>query len=142
MTDQHDPNRQPSCAERIASSLEGTIAGMREALDADKRAEEIEAGDLESDEDPDEIRSSEGSDAWINGVLSLEVLRRVRVQLSWGGPSSELELRIDSEGEIVGASYLFADWFDSARVEVEGEDLETVCAVLGSYCETLTELEG
>jgi hypothetical protein len=46
-----------------------------------------------------------------------------RLQISWGGPSSEFRIYVDSNDNIGAVEYWYMDWFDGAYVEV-GEDSE------------------
>jgi hypothetical protein len=41
-----------------------------------------------------------------------------RLQISWGGPSSEFRIYADSEKDIGKIEYWYQDWFDGAFVDV------------------------
>jgi len=45
----------------------------------------------------------------------------IRYQLSWGGPAEEF--RIYKNGDV---EFWFLDWFDGAKVGVEGEDADII----------------
>lgn len=45
----------------------------------------------------------------------------IRYQLSWGGPAEEFRIYLNGEVE-----FWFLDWFDSASVEVTGEDADVI----------------
>jgi hypothetical protein len=46
-----------------------------------------------------------------------------RLQISWGGPSSEFRIYADENLNICAVEYWYMDWYDGAYVEV-GEDSE------------------
>ena len=46
-----------------------------------------------------------------------------RLQISWGGPSSEFRIYADNNLNICAVEYWYMDWFDGAYVDV-GEDSE------------------
>jgi hypothetical protein len=50
-------------------------------------------------------------------ALSIEKFKFTRVCFSYGGPSDYLEIR-HLDGEIVAAEYVFHDWYDGARRNV------------------------
>jgi len=43
----------------------------------------------------------------------------IKLELSGGGPASWLEAKLDADRELLSVEYVFADWFDSARWQVE-----------------------
>lgn len=45
--------------------------------------------------------------------LAVSTRRFVRMEFSWGGPSSYMDLEVDGY-EVVGATFHFLDWFDRA----------------------------
>ena len=58
-----------------------------------------------------------------------------RLQMSWGGPSDEFRIYVDSEItspylSINNIEYLYMDWFDGASVEVP---IDSVCYDVCSY---------
>lgn len=42
-----------------------------------------------------------------------------RLQISWGGPSSEFRIYADENLDICAVEYWYMDWFDGAYVEVD-----------------------
>ena len=64
-------------------------------------------------------------------VLGVEKKTVYRVCLSWGGPSSYVEIEYDSDGYVCGGSYLFQDWFGGARRNLSTDTAEELANVLG-----------
>ncbi len=63
--------------------------------------------------------------AWFEAPLSVSSEKVITVQMSWGGPSDEFEIHVDSDsGVIESITYIFKDWFDGARrsVNLDGND--------------------
>lgn len=58
------------------------------------------------------------------GNYGFSVYKVFRYVWSGGGPSSQLEVDVDEDGDVVGARFRFQDWFDGAVRELEGDDLE------------------
>jgi hypothetical protein len=51
-----------------------------------------------------------------------------RLQISWGGPSSEFRIYVDSGDRIGSVEYWYMDWFDGAYVNVgEGSECFNIC---------------
>jgi hypothetical protein len=82
-----------SCAERITSELQGLNVQLRELQDKEA-AQEI-----------DEL------------ALSVDSFQLTSICLSYGGPSSYLEVKHQGS-DIVSVSYRFSDWYDTATVTV------------------------
>ena len=51
-------------------------------------------------------------------ALSIDNFRLISVCLSYGGPSSYLEIKVDQDSEIISVNYRFSDWFDTAVTPV------------------------
>lgn len=63
------------------------------------------------------------SDDYFNDLaLSIDTYKVIKVCLSYGGPSSYLEIMTGEEGEIISVTYRFSDWFDTATREVMKEE--------------------
>ena len=45
-----------------------------------------------------------------------------RYQLSWGGPSDEFRIFVNTDGSPHRIEYWYLDWFEGAHVRVTGED--------------------
>jgi len=58
-----------------------------------------------------------------------------RLQISWGGPSSEFRIYADNNLNICAVEYWYLDWYDGAYVDV-GEHTESY-----SVCETFLEMQ-
>ena len=109
----HDDPRQPTCAERLPNELAGRIHDLDAMLSRD-----------DPDEGDDELPP-------INEYgLGSEVRYSIRVELSTGGPADYVTA-IVAGGEVIDATYHFADWFDHAEKRLDGEDLAVVERWLG-----------
>lgn len=98
--------KEQTCAERIGAQLDGLNEDL---LDIFRRydgseGEEYEEAFNELNEYP----------LWIEEPRIVTI-----ITLSWGGPSSHLEVTHDKEGDIYSVLYRFSDWFDTATQEVE-----------------------
>jgi hypothetical protein len=58
-----------------------------------------------------------------------------RLQISWGGPSSEYRIYVDSDKEIKKIEYWYQDWFDGAFVDVPSD------SVSWEVCDMFLEFE-
>ena len=58
-----------------------------------------------------------------------------RLQISWGGPSSEFRIYADNNLNICAVEYWYLDWYDGAYVDV-GEHTESY-----NVCETFLEMQ-
>jgi hypothetical protein len=87
-------NVQPNCADRIKESL----SSLNDDLTA-----------LYS--------NPESSDYFDEPALSIDNYTLTVVCLSYGGPSSYLEIK-HKDGDIGSVTYRFSDWFDTATVPV------------------------
>ena len=47
-----------------------------------------------------------------------------RYQLGWGGPSDEFRFFCDPQQKVVKIQYWYLDWFDGAKINLKGADLE------------------
>ncbi len=83
----------------------------------------------------DEQREEAYEEQW-ELPLSVEVLRVVKVLLSWGGPSDWFECTVDEEGEITRISYHFQDWFDHASRWLDGREFENAREFLATFVES------
>jgi hypothetical protein len=90
--------KQLSCAERIKENLNSLNDDLTKVMN-----------------NPD------SDDYFDDPALSIETDKLTTVCLSYGGPSSYLEIRWfgnDNRWEIKSVTYRFSDWFDTATVEV------------------------
>jgi hypothetical protein len=124
-----------SCADRVESALSSRLASLVEWEAEYGRAEE--AGD---DERMDEVLEAvrewplcieRKATFWLSGDEA--DFHRWRVQLSTGGPGDWFDIDVDaSSGRVVGAEYVFQDWFDSATADsLDPADLEWFATTLG-----------
>lgn len=89
-----DTIKQPSCADRIRESLDSLNEDITALMDND-----------ESDDNDDP-------------ALSVDTFKLLSVCLSYGGPSSYLEIKATEHNEILSVTYRFSDWFDTATLPV------------------------
>ena len=87
-------NKQASCADRIKDSLASLNEDLTAMMDNPNHDEYFD--------DP---------------ALSIDNYTLTSVCLSYGGPSSYLEIK-HKDGDIVSVTYRFSDWFDTATVPV------------------------
>lgn len=85
-----------TCAGRIKDSLTSLNEDLTNAMN-----------------DPDH------DDYFNDTVLSIDTYKVTKLCLSYGGPSSYIEIMTDSEGEIMSVTYRFSDWYDTATLEIE-----------------------
>lgn len=85
-----------------AKSCKGRIKESLKSLNDDLTA-------LYSNPDSDEY--------YDDPALSIDSFTLTNVCLSYGGPSSYLEIK-HKEGEIISVTYRFSDWFDTATLPV------------------------
>jgi hypothetical protein len=91
-------NKQASCADRIKDSL----ASLNEELTV-------------------MMDNPNHDDYFDDPALSIDSYTLTSVCLSYGGPSSYLEIK-HKDGEIHTVTYRFSDWYDTATLSVaEGE---------------------
>lgn len=107
--------RQATCAERLPANLDSRLADLRAML----AREEYDEGD-------DELGP-------LNEYgLGSDVRYSIRVDLSTGGPADYVTATVDRDGDVLDATYHFADWFDHAERSLSGDDLATVEEWLGA----------
>ena len=93
-TDPLHVTKQPTCADRIKDELKSLNEDLAKLADND---------DSDDQDDP---------------ALSVDTFKLVSVCLSYGGPSSYLEIKATEDNEIVSVNYRFSDWFDTATTPV------------------------
>lgn len=71
---------------------------------------------------------------WQGGILEETWRPRVfRVLLSTGGPGDWFDLEVDDRGDVVGAEYVFQDWYDYAYRQVTDSTLDDLCGLYGDF---------
>lgn len=96
-------NTNKSCADLIAGEFkdrEQQLEQLYSAIDGN-----------------DEMAESDARDELYSMAYGINRYEVLRVVWSGGGPADYLEIT-HSEGDIIKVEYLFQDWFDGARVEV------------------------
>ena len=130
------PKNEQSCEKRIHKHLESQLADMRklgnlQQIDEDEWEEDANLrlqlwnenwGD-EPDDYQDAIEIAEDRERE-SFAISVQKKTVYDVQCSWGGPSDGFLVEVD-EGEIVGITYYFKDWYDGARLELSGDAFDT-----------------
>lgn len=104
--------KEPSCADRIRKHLDRELEEVRKAWQAHQNGE-----------DPEEEYTIYGE-----GRKTVSTLI-----LSGGGPSSQWEVTFDDDNVIEQIDYVFKDWFDGARLTLEGEEFDLVHEFLKAY---------
>lgn len=128
-----------TCEERINEEMERAIGNLRNPTDVarlcSKCSNEWYAEDGETicpdcgSEDTEIDSLSFVNDNFIELTRLYTVYR---AGISWGGPADGFYLYVDPEtGEIDKAEYYFQDWFDGAKRDVIGEDLDLLRMLLG-----------
>jgi len=56
-----------------------------------------------------------------------------RYQISWGGPSDEFHFFTDASFSLHRVEYCFMDWFDGAKIILQGKDLELLEEIFGHF---------
>lgn len=118
--------REQSCEQRLPDHLSGRLADF---ADMGRRAEA--AYNAERYDEADEITTEQ----W-QYPLDVEILTTVKILLSTGGPADWFECRVDDDRDIVSIDYVFQDWFDGARVTLEGNEFEAARDFLGQFVES------
>jgi hypothetical protein len=86
--------KQPTCADRIKDELKSFNDDITALMNDD---------DSDDRDDP---------------ALSVDEFRLISVCLSYGGPSSYLEIKISGDDVVQSVNYRFSDWFDTAVIPV------------------------
>lgn len=89
-----DVVKYPNCADKIKDELKAFNEQITALMNND---------DSDDNDDP---------------ALSVDEFRLISVCLSYGGPSSYLEIKVSGDDEIVSVHYRFSDWFDTATLPV------------------------
>ena len=100
--------KERTCADRIADQL----AGEEESLKAIYAV-------LDGTTDGSEI--DEAQEELYNYALGIDERQETVITLSWGGPSSYLEITHRGT-EIYEITYRFSDWFDTATKKITDEE--------------------
>jgi hypothetical protein len=98
--------KEATCSERISEQL---------------ASEERNLGDIYRVIDDPKQGLDEAYDDLYNYALGMNTIKETTITLSWGGPSSYLEILHDG-AEITQVVYRFSDWFDSATQEITDEE--------------------
>lgn len=103
--------KHKSCADKIKSELESLNAELKELMD-----------------DPD-------NDELSDPALSIDNYQLTIICLSYGGPSSYLEVKHQGN-DIHSVTYRYSDWFDTATLPVFDSEpaYEYACNIVWSQC--------
>ena len=93
-------------------ALEGLVKELEDMKAVREEAEKTEKG----------IEEIEG----YREPLSIEVVKEVRILLSWGGGEDGFLLRFDKENDLISGKYYIADWGTYADIELSDEELDLV----------------
>ena len=111
MSNTQKVEREKTCAERISNQL---------AREEENLKEIYAAMDSARDED-DYQKEDDAYQALSDYALGMNTIKETTITLSWGGPSSYLEILHDGT-EITQLTYRFSDWYDTATVVIHDEE--------------------
>ena len=113
------------CADRVQGHLQGSIEDLTklwELYSVDTEASYEDLGCIQE--------YHLGFDYVAPGTFTDQDEGYFRYQLSWGGPSDEFRIYADESGvwqwSICHIEYWFLDWFDGAKIDLEGDDYELI----------------
>lgn len=115
--------KQKTCAELVDSKMRDRSAYLDELNEV-----------LGNDESTEEA-VEEALDELNNFALEISSYKVIKILLSTGGPADWLELKVDN-GEVMGLTYHYQDWFDHAETKVP-ED-----SYLWDYALQIAQTEG
>ena len=52
-------------------------------------------------------------------ILAIDIYKVTKLCLSYGGPSSFIEVTTNKAGDVISVIYRFSDWFDTATMNIE-----------------------
>lgn len=94
------------------------LGAQLEEIKAKSCAGRIKESLISLNNDLTKVMSNENYDDYFNDpALSVDRFQLTSVCLSYGGPSSYLEIK-HLDGEIISVTYRFSDWFDTATLPV------------------------
>lgn len=97
--------KQKTCAELIGSELADREAYLAELF--------------KKQEDGDFTEQDEAFTEMSQMSYGIDVKKVYKVIWSGGGPADWIEITTDAEGNLEGVEYIYQDWFDGARKEVQ-----------------------
>ena len=71
-----------------------------------------------NDDITNSMNNPDYDDYFNDTVLSIDTYKVTKLCLSYGGPSSYIEITTDSSGEIIEMLYRFSDWYDTATLNI------------------------
>jgi hypothetical protein len=101
-----ETTKEKTCADRIADQLASEEKNLKEIY------ERLDGNSNEIDEAQEDL---------YNYALGMNTIKETTITLSWGGPSSHLEILHDG-AEITQVTYRFSDWFDTATQTITDEE--------------------
>lgn len=72
----------------------------------------------------------------LSGILELTEYKTVHVLLSWGGPSSWLDIQVDKDGEIDSIVFGYAWWSEPVELAVDRD------SAVGQFAADVIEFQG
>jgi len=116
--------KEATCKERVRKHYQSRMA------DLTKLWELYNEGNDESDEDLGTFNEYGLCFDYVpKGTFGDQKRGYWRYQLSWGGPSDEFRFYSDETLSIDRIEYWFLDWFDGAKVNVNGKSLELLTEI-------------
>ena len=58
--------------------------------------------------------------------LSIDVVKEVKILLSWGGPEDGYKLRFDNQNNLISGVYYMANWGEYEEIELSEDELSIV----------------
>lgn len=116
-------DKQLSCSELVHPKM------------LDRSAYLDELNNIIGDDESTEEEREEALDELNNFALEISSYKVIKILLSTGGPADWLELKVDN-GEVMGLTYHYQDWFDHAETKVP-ED-----SYLWDYALEIAQTEG
>lgn len=130
-----------TCEQRLPEHLNGrmdTIKALVRATEVDglKDMSDDELGEITGYSAPTREEFTDSSlieyayERMYEMPLSVTTKRLVEVLISTGGPEDAFVATVDDDGTIERIEYVFKDWFDGARVSLEGEQFDAAEAFI------------
>lgn len=101
------------------SDIKETCADLVNKKMWSRSADLEELNDIIDDNDSDPEKVQEALEELNNLALEITTYKVVKILMSTGGPADWIEVKVDDDGDIIGMSYHYADWFDHAETSIE-----------------------
>jgi hypothetical protein len=85
--------------------------------------------EIEND-DSDEMTKR---DEFFESILGVSTIKTTTFTLSWGGPADYIEIDQDENGDVVAGRYIYANWGDVAKIELNEDELNKMADLLEPF---------